>query len=108
LGESKIHRPAIKLTLKGAFIVGFCSAVLLFSGERPNPESCPDSEQVEDQLFTYLKIALILFRCHRKCQGDLTLALVAACVASFRLFTRVGQSSDKVESLLGHVIAIAC
>jgi hypothetical protein len=37
----------------------------------------------------------------------LTLALVAACVASFRLFTRVGQSSDKVESLLGHVITLA-
>ena len=36
----------------------------------------------------------------------LTLALVA-WVASFRLFTRVGQSSDKVKSLLGHVIALA-
>src|SRR5437870_3326453 len=36
----------------------------------------------------------------------LTLALVA-WVASFRLFTRVGHSSDKVESLLGHAIALA-
>jgi hypothetical protein len=38
----------------------------------------------------------------------LTLALVAGRVASFRLFTRVAQSSDKVESLFGHVIALAC
>ena len=38
----------------------------------------------------------------------LTLALVAGCVAGVRLFTRVCQSSDKVESLFGHVIALAC